>query len=147
MPTQPDRPHRQFQLINLLARLTADPVLRSTNGGTQVASLRLAVQRPRRNGEEQGVDYVHVVVFGRQAETCAQYLTKGRKVAVNGRLAHSKWTAEDGRDGSRRQKLEVIANTIDFLDRPANADSEPEVVEAAAARPEHNDDHPPSLNA
>jgi single-strand DNA-binding protein len=116
--------------VNLLARLTADPVLRTTNAATQVASLRLAVQRPRRNGEDQGADYVDVVVFGRQAQTCAQYLTKGRKLAVNGRLAHSEWTAEDG---SRRQKLEVIANTIEFLDRPANADSEPEAVQAATA--------------
>ena len=69
-----------------------------------------------------------MVVFGRQAETCAQYLTKGRKVAVNGRLAHSEWTAEDG---SRRQRLEVIANTVEFLDRPTNTD-EPELAEAAA---------------
>ncbi|MGO9974779.1 MAG: single-stranded DNA-binding protein [Solirubrobacteraceae bacterium] len=44
---------------------------------------------PRRDGEDQGADYVDVVAFGRQAETCAQYLTKGRRVAVNGRLAHS----------------------------------------------------------
>ena len=114
--------------VNLVARLTSEPVVRSTAGGTQVASLRLAVPRPRRDGEDQGADYVDVVVFGRQAETCAQYLTKGRKVAVNGRLAHSEWTAEDG---TRRQRLEVIANTVEFLDRPANTD-EPELAQDAA---------------
>ncbi len=120
--------------VNLVARLTSEPVVRTTAGGTQVASLRLAVPRPRRDGEDQGADYVDVVVFGRQAETCAQYLTKGRKVAVNGRLAHSEWTAEDG---SRRQRLEVIANTVEFLDRPTNTD-EPEVAEAAATPAQRN---------
>ncbi len=114
--------------VNLVARLTTEPVVRSAAGGSQVASLRLAVPRPRRDGEDQGADYVDVVVFGRQAETCAQYLTKGRKVAVNGRLAHSEWTAEDG---TRRQRLEVIANTVGFLERPTNTD-EPEVAQDVA---------------
>ena len=113
--------------VNIIGNLTRDPELRNT-ASTEVANLRVAVQRRKRNGEDQGADYVDVVVFGRQAETCAQYLTKGRKVAVNGRLAHSEWTAEDG---TRRQRLEVIANTVEFLDRPANTD-EPELAQDAA---------------
>ncbi|MGO9955239.1 MAG: single-stranded DNA-binding protein [Solirubrobacteraceae bacterium] len=112
--------------VTLTARLaTAAPELRNTPGGTPVATLRLAVQRPRKNGEDQGADFVDVVVFGRQAETCAQYLGKGRKVAVSGRLSHSEWTAPDG---TRRQKLEVIANSVEFLDRPADASEPAEVT-------------------
>ncbi len=112
----------------LIGRLTADVVLHERSE-TKVAQLRLAVQRPRKNGEDRGADYIDVTVFGRQAETCAQYLSKGRKIAVTGRLSHSEWT---DKDGSRRQKLEVVATTVDVLDRAAGATTEPEVVEAAA---------------
>jgi single-strand DNA-binding protein len=115
--------------VNLIGRLTADVVLHERSE-TKVAQLRLAIQRPRRNGEQRGADFVDVVVFGRQAETCAEYLGKGRKVAIAGRLSHSEWAADDG---SRRQKLEVVANQVDFLDRPADGDTESIATEAAAA--------------
>ena len=121
--------------VNLIGRLTSDPEL-ANRSGTDVGRLRLAIQRPKRDGEDQGADYVDVTVFNRQAQVCAEYLGKGRRVAVNGRLQHSEWKAEDG---SKRQKLEVIANQVDFLDSPrqsgsdeapAQADAEP--AEAAA---------------
>jgi len=116
--------------VALVARIAQAPALRTTNGGTHVATLRVAVQRPRKDGEDQGADYIDVVTFGRQAETCVEYLTKGRRVAITGRLSHSEWTTDDG---ERRSKLEVIATTVDFLDRPATtAATEPEVVDAAA---------------
>ena len=118
----------QFQVINLIGRLTADPTLNERKG-TQVGNLRLAVQRPRKDGEDQGADYVDVTVFGRQAEICKEYLAKGRKIAVQGRLHHSEWDGENG----RRQKLEVNADSVEFLDpRKRDEDSEPEPVEAAA---------------
>ncbi len=118
----------QFQVINLIGRLTADPTLNERKG-TQVGNLRLAVQRPRKDGEDQGPDYVDVTVFGRQAEICKEYLAKGRKIAVQGRLHHSEWDGENG----RRQKLEVNADSVEFLDpRKRDEDSEPEPVEAAA---------------
>ena len=117
-----------FQVINLIGRLTADPTLNERKG-IQVGNLRLAVQRPRKDGEDQGADYVDVTVFGRQAEICKEYLAKGRKVAVQGRLHHSEWDGENG----RRQKLEVNADSVEFLDpRKRDEDSEPEPVEAAA---------------
>jgi single-strand DNA-binding protein len=97
--------------VTLTGRLTTDPELRSTANGS-VASLRLAVQRPRKDGEDQGADYVDITVFGRQADTVAQYLAKGRKVAIEGRLHHSEWDSDNG----RRQKLEVIARNVEFLD-------------------------------
>jgi single-strand DNA-binding protein len=115
--------------VQIVARLCATPELRTTIGGTNIATLRVAVPRPRRNGEDQGADYVDVVTFGRQAETCVEYLTKGRRVAITGRLSHSEWTTDAG---ERRSKLEVIANTVDFLDRPSTATQEPDVIDAAA---------------
>jgi single-strand DNA-binding protein len=114
--------------VQLVARIVQAPTLRTTGGGTHVATLRVAVPRPRKDGQDQGADFVDVVTFGRQAETCVEYLTKGRRVAVTGRLSHSEWETDSG---ERRSKLEVIANTVDFLDRPAQA-SEPEVIETAA---------------
>jgi single-strand DNA-binding protein len=115
--------------VSLTGRLTADPEVHD-RGGTQVGRLRLAVQRPRtKDREDRGADYVDVTVFNNQAEVCGQYLTKGRRVAVEGRLQHSEWQAEDG---SRRQKLEVVARSVEFLDSPRREDAEPEAVEAAA---------------
>lgn len=115
--------------VQLTGRLTAGVQTRTTNGGTQVASLRLAIQRPRKDGEDQGADYVDITVFGRQAETCVQYLAKGRKIAVEGRLHHSEWDSDTG----RRQKLEVIANNVEFLDTPPRADTTDAPAQEAAA--------------
>ena len=70
-----------------------------------------------------------MTVFGRQAETCAKYLAKGPRVAIEGHLHHSEWEAEDG---TRRQKLEVIARSVEFLDAPRTEQSEPEPAGAAA---------------
>ena len=118
----------QFQVIQIVARLTTEPTL-DERGGTQVGRLRLAVQRQRgKDGEDRGADFIDVTVFGRQAETCAKYLAKGRRVAVEGHLHHSEWKAEDG---ASRQKLEVIARSVEFLDAPRTEQSEPEPAAAA----------------
>ena len=115
--------------VILIGRLTSDPTL-DDRSGTQVGRLRLAVQRPRsKDGEDRGADFVDVTVFNNQAQVCNQYLAKGRRVAIEGRLQHSEWQAEDG---SRRQKLEVIASSVEFLDRKPSDDQAPEAVEAAA---------------
>ena len=115
--------------VNLIGRLTADPELRAGRNDTTIGSLRLAVQRPRKDGEDQGADYVDVTVFGNQAKVCAQYLAKGRKVAVEGHLHHSEWDGENG----RRQKLEVVARNVEFVDaRKPDEDKEPEPADVAA---------------
>jgi single-strand DNA-binding protein len=116
--------------VQLTGRLTADFELRGSNGGTQVGGLRLAVQRPRgKDGEDRGADYVDVTVFGNQAEICAKYLAKGRKVAVDGHLHHSEWDGENG----HRQKLEVVARNVEFLDaRRPDEQPHPEEVKATA---------------
>ena len=102
--------------VNLIGRLTADPELRFTSGGTPVCTLRLAVNRPRKDGQDQGAVFVDVVSFSRQAEAVAEHLAKGRQVAVTGRLEYRQWEANDG---SPHSKHEVIANQVEFLAKPA----------------------------
>ena len=124
---RPPQRRDQMNSVNLIGRLTATPQLRTSDSGS-VARLRVAVQRRRgKDGEDRGADFVDVTAFGTQAQTCAQYLTKGRRVAIVGRLHHSEWDAEDG----RRQRLEVIAENVDFLDSPRES-AEPPATPAAA---------------
>ena len=115
--------------VHLIGRLTQDVELRE-RGETKVAQLRLAVPRGRdKNGADRGADFVDVVCFGRQAEVCANYLSKGRRIAVEGRLHHDEWDGEDG----RRQKLEVIAQSVEFLEaRKADGESVEETEPVAA---------------
>jgi single-strand DNA-binding protein len=122
-----DLTHPQFQVINLIGRLTANPELRSTESGN-VARLRIAVQRRPRNGQDRGADYIDVTAFGALGDNCAQYLTKGRRVGITGRLHHSEWVAEDG----RRQRLEVIADNVEFLEVPRSDPAEATPVQTAA---------------
>ncbi len=107
--------------VILHGRLTTDPELKATTTGTSVANLRVAVQRPKRNGEDAGADYVDVVAFGTTAENVTRYLSKGRAILVNGRLRHREWTETE--TGKTRQKLEVLANEIEFLAGAKHADA------------------------
>ena len=111
--------------VNLIGRLTRDPEKRMIpNKGTEVSVMRLAVARP---GE--GSDYVSVTAFGKLAQSCNQYLAKGRQVAVQGRLSHSEWKTKDG---ERRERHEVVANSVTFLgQRPAESatdEAQPQAV-------------------
>jgi single-strand DNA-binding protein len=96
--------------ITLVGNLTSDPVLRSLPDGRSVCDIRLAVNDQR----EQPPLYIDVATFGASAEACAQYLTKGRAVAVTGRLVYREWEAEDG---SKRSKHQVIGR-VRFGGRP-----------------------------
>lgn len=100
--------------VTLIGRLTRDPEARQTAGGTSVCSIRLAVNsRTNRGGEwSDQSNYFDVTVFGRQAETAAQYLAKGRRIGVDGRLSWREWE----KDGQKRQAVEIIANDLFFLD-------------------------------
>lgn len=101
--------------IVLIGRLTQDPELRYTNSGTAVATFSLAVdrQRPNQNGERE-TDFINIVVWQKQAETCAQYLHKGRLAAVDGRLQIRTY---ENREGQKVRVAEVVAETVRFLDR------------------------------
>jgi single-strand DNA-binding protein len=101
--------------VVLVGNLTRDPELRHTPSGTAVCSLRVAVNSRRRDESGQWVDkpnYFSVSVFGNQAESCSQYLSKGRPVAVDGRLDWREWQAQDG---SKREAVEIVAESVQFL--------------------------------
>lgn len=101
--------------VVLVGNLTRDPELRHTPSGTAVCSLRLAVNTRRKDETGQWVDkpnYFDVTVWGAQGERCAQYLTKGRPVAIDGRLEWREWESQDG---GKRQAVEVVADSVQFL--------------------------------
>lgn len=103
-------------VVVITGNLTQDPELRSTGGGTSVCEMRVAVNSRRKDQSGQWVDkpnYFNVVVFGAQGENCATYLSRGRPVAVEGRLDWREWEAKEG--GGKRQAVQIIANTVQFL--------------------------------
>jgi single-strand DNA-binding protein len=104
-------------VVVVTGNLTRDPELRSTPGGTSVCKLRVAVNTRRKNGQtgewEDKPNYFDVTVWGAQGENCANYLSKGRPVAIEGRLEWREWEAKEG--GGKRQSVEIIANTVQFL--------------------------------
>lgn len=101
--------------VNVTGNLTRDPELRATQGGTQVLSLGVAVNDRRKNPQtgnwEDYPNFVDCVMFGSRAEAVAQYLSKGTKVAIEGKLRYSSWE----RDGQKRSKLEVVVDEIEFM--------------------------------
>jgi single-strand DNA-binding protein len=109
--------------VTLVGRLTADPELRTTNGGTPVCTLRMASNRAPKDGNDQGAVFIDVVSFNRLAEAVAENLAKGRQVAVSGRIEFRQWEAEDG---SARSKHYIIANQVQFLAKPAANGAPPE---------------------
>ena len=101
--------------VVLIGNLTRDPELRYTPSGLPVATLRLAVNRSFTNQQgEIETDFFNVVVWRNQAEKCAEYLSKGRQVAVTGRLQSRSW---EGNDGQKRSTIEVVADRVVFLGR------------------------------
>jgi single-strand DNA-binding protein len=101
--------------VVLTGNLTKDPELRSTGGGLSVCRLRVAVNTRRKNSEgnwEEKPNYFSVTVFGRQADSCNQYLRKGRPVAIDGRLEWSEYT---NNEGQKRESIDIIADTVQFL--------------------------------
>jgi single-strand DNA-binding protein len=105
-----------INVVVITGNLTRDPELRSTPGGTSVCKLRVAVNSRRKEGQTgEWVDkpnYFDVTVWGAQGENCAQYLSKGRPVAVEGRLDWREW---EDKEGGKRQSVEIIANSVQFL--------------------------------
>src|SRR5450830_1688923 len=100
--------------VILIGRLTKEPDLRYTPSGTAVAKFTLAVDRRQSKDREKETDFIDIVVWQKQAENCANYLGKGRLVAVDGRLQVRSY--EDNQ-GIRRKAAEVVAENVRFLDR------------------------------
>ena len=125
--------------VVLVGNLTKDPELRHTPSGTPVCQLRIAVNSRRRDKSGQWVDkpnYFDVSIFGNQAESSAQYLSKGRPVGIDGRLDWREWEAQDG---SKRQAVQIIADTIQFLGSRGDGDGGNQFVPAGAAQQESAD--------
>jgi single-strand DNA-binding protein len=121
--------------VHLIGNLATDVELRAVNPKedgeeTKVASFLLAIDRGSKDG---GADFVWITAWDRQAELCAQYLGKGGRVAVDGRLKSRTWE----QDGRRRDAVEVVARRVEFLTRPAGegsqADAGAEVIPFEAA--------------
>ena len=104
-------------VVVITGNLTQDPELRHTGGGTAVCELRVAVNSRRKDGQTgEWVDkpnYFDVTVWGAQGENCANYLAKGRPVAIEGRLDWREWEAKDG--SGKRQAVQIVANSVQFL--------------------------------
>jgi single-strand DNA-binding protein len=102
--------------VVMTGNLTADPELRALPSGTSVCSMRIASNTRRKNGQtgewESKPNYFNVTVWGVQGENCAEYLAKGRSVALDGRLEWREWEANDG---TKRQATDIIAESVQFL--------------------------------
>jgi len=101
--------------VVMTGNLTRDPELRTTPSGTSVCSLRIASNTRRKDASGEWVDkpnYFDVTVWGAQGENCAQYLQKGRPVAIDGRLEWREW---EDQNGNKRQSVDIIADSVQFL--------------------------------
>jgi len=124
-----------LNIVVLIGRLTADPELRYTQAGNAVATFNLAVDRPFKNAQgESETDFIPIVVWGKSAEACANYLAKGRLCAVAGRIQVRSW---EDQQGQRRYRAEVVANNVRFLEWGDRAQAQEEPL------PEHDDNDLP----
>ncbi len=129
--------------VNITGNLTRSPELKSTAGGTQVLRFGVAVNdrvKNQQTGEgEDRPNFVDCVTFGRRAEALANILTKGMKVAVEGRLRYSAWEAQDG---SKRSKLEVACDAVAGTQRRDGGQQGGGQVAAQPAQPVYDDEVP-----
>ena len=108
--------------VCLIGRLARDPELRQTTSGMQVVDFTLAVDKRRgKKDEEQEPNWFRISAFGQTADYVNQYLSKGRLVAVDGRLEHRKY---QDRDGNNREAICIVADNVQGLDRPREDDGQ-----------------------
>jgi single-strand DNA-binding protein len=109
--------------VVLVGNLTRDPELRQTPSGTSVCKLRIAVNTRQKDQSGNWGDkpnYFDVTVWGNQAESCSQFLSKGRPVGIDGRLDWREWDATDG--SGKRQAVQIIAESVQFLGSRGDGD-------------------------
>jgi single stranded DNA-binding protein (ssb) len=117
----------------LIGNLTRDPEMKSLPSGIQVTSFSIATNRvwkDKNGAKQESADYHNIVVFGRQAETVAQFLRKGSSVLVEGRMQTRSW---DGADGKKNYRTEIVADRVQFGPRPSGSG-------APTQAPKANDD-------
>ena len=110
-----------FNKVILIGRLARDPELRYTTDGTAVVNFTLAVDRYAKAGEEKKADFIRIVAWRKLAETCANNLSKGRLVAVDGRLQIGSY---EDKDGAKRTTVDVVVSEVKFLDYKKNTETE-----------------------
>lgn len=130
-----------YNKIILIGNLTKDPELRYTPQGTPVASFRLAVNSKYKQSDEikQETMFIDNVVFGKQAESCSKFLSKGSPVLVEGRLQERRWET----NGQQKSKFEVIAQTVRFLSRRGSVQDSASSGEGDNIPPEETTDLEP----
>ncbi|MCB0871700.1 MAG: single-stranded DNA-binding protein [Solirubrobacterales bacterium] len=131
--------------VTITGNLTGDPEVRDANG-TPVATLRVAVNGRRKDSDGNWKDkpnYFNVIVWGKQGTLCGEHLSKGRPVAVDGRLDWRDWT---DKEGNKRQSIEIVAETVQFLgtgqatgNNATGASSQEQPVGAAAGGADDSD--------
>ena len=129
--------------VVLVGRLTRDPELRHLPSGSPVLQLGLAVNGRQQDEAGNWVDkpnFFDVKVYGNQAEMLSQHLSKGRRIGIDGRLDWRSWEAQDG---SKRSKVDVVAQSVQFLDSRMEGEAGAQYVPAGAAA-SSGDDFPPS---
>lgn len=128
-----------INVILLSGRLTRNPELRATAGGTQMLAFGVAVNDRRKNPQtgawEDVPNFVDCVVFGQRAEAVSRFISKGSKVAIEGKLRYSAW---ETKEGGRRSKLEIIVDEIDFLSRAGSQQATSPAAEAATNAPAYS---------
>ncbi len=127
--------------VTLVGRLTRDPELKHLPSGSPVLEMGVAVNGRMQDGSGNWVDkpnFFDVKVFGNQAEFLSQHLTKGRRIGIDGRLDWRSWEAQDG---TKRSKVDVVAQSVQFLDSRMEGGETPAYVQAGAAG---GDDFPTS---
>jgi single-strand DNA-binding protein len=137
----------QMNTVTLTGRLTQDPKVR-TAGELEICDMRLAVPRRRAaDGSDKGAVFIDVTAFSGLAKTCGQYLAKGRRVNVVGRLELDEWTTEHG---GQRRRHKIVADQVEFLD-PASRPNDGETDsadgptdEVAAQRARHDEQEAPA---
>jgi single-strand DNA-binding protein len=126
--------------VVLTGNLTADPDLRTLPSGTIVCRMRIASNTRRKDAATGAwvdkANYFDVAVWGAQGENCARYLTKGRAIALDG---HLDWHGYDAQDGSKRQAVQIIADTVQFLGTPDLAGASQGRADVAFGNPVDDD--------
>lgn len=126
---------RSINQVILMGRLTRDPEMRTTTTGKSIASFSLAVDR---FGQDDQADFFDITAWEKLGELASQYLSKGRRCLVQGRLRQDSW--DDKETGKKRSKVEIVATDITFLDAPSSSDNSAQAAPAAPAAAKKNKD-------
>ena len=116
--------------VNLIGRLTSDPELRHTQGGTACTRFNIAVDRRVKQGEEKQTDFITIVAWQQRAEFICKYFSKGQKIALTGSIRTGSYT---DRDGNKRYTFEVWAENVEFCE---NKSQQTKPQETSTMKPE-----------